>query len=72
MSEEQVVERSKRIYLVWTLEDDYGYYEQYDTLEDAVKEHEREEIFIATPKLLGKFQSKVKMVRVRKRKKVKK
>ena len=71
------MERPKRIYLVWVLEnedkdDEYGFFEQFDHLEDAVKEHEKEDIYVATPKLLGKFVSKVKMVRVRKRKRAKK
>ncbi len=59
----------EKIYLVWVpevLDDDAGtveggYYNQFDTLEDAVEEANGEEVFEAAPKSLGyaKVETKI-------------
>lgn len=64
-------EKPKKLYLVWTGDDDYQYFEQFDSLEDAVNES-KTEVYIAIVRRLGVFQKRRKVVRVKPRKKAKK
>lgn len=68
-SEQQ--EKPKKLYLVWNEDDEFAYFEQFDSLEDAVRS-EKTEVYIATIRRLGVFQKKNKVVRIKPRKKAKK
>lgn len=61
-----------KIYLVWddtdADKDTEGYWAQYLCLEDAVNEHEGEEIFEAIPKSIGYFEIKTSVVKSKKKK----
>lgn len=61
----------KAVYLVLqTNEEGYEYYNQYDSLNDAVSsEKEPVEVYRAIPRLVGKFKKAAKIIRVKKRKK---
>lgn len=62
--------KKAKIYLVPSGEDkdeNYFWY-QYQSLQDAVDEHHGQEVYIATPKLLGRFVMKTKVVKLKKRK----
>lgn len=66
--------KTDKIYLVWQKEDDFEYFLQYNSLEDAVTENTCSEsdeandieVFEATPKLLGTFKLLPTKVRVKK------
>lgn len=64
-------EKPKKLYLVWNDDDEYQYFEQFDSLEDAVRES-KTEVFIASIRRLGVFQKRNKVIRVKPRKKAKK
>jgi hypothetical protein len=68
------MEKKNKLYLVWCQEQeddvDSGFWNQYTSLEDAVStEGDSVEVFIATPKRLGKFKRAVKTIRIKTRKK---
>lgn len=69
MQQEQ--EKPKKLYLVWTGDDEYQYFEQFDSLEDAVTES-KTEVYVASIRRLGVFQKRNKVIRVKPRKKAKK
>jgi hypothetical protein len=60
-----------KVYLVWTepAGDDSGYWSTYTSREDAYDAHcYGVEIFIATPRSLGKFKRETVLKRIAKRK----
>jgi len=61
--------------LVWRApvdsDSDVGYWEQFESLDEAASNHPTEEIFRARPRLLGKFRMERKPVRIRPRKRKK-
>lgn len=64
-------EKPKKLYLVWNDSDEYHYFEQFDSLEDAVTES-KTEVYVASIRRLGVFQKRNKVIRVKPRKKAKK
>ena len=64
-------EKPKKLYLVWNDDDEYQYFEQFDSLEDAVNES-KTEVYVASIRRLGVFQKRNKVIRVKPRKKAKK
>lgn len=68
IEENTPVEKKMVQYAVWEEDGESGYWALYDTLEDAVHEHENEEVYEMKPKLLGTFSSKVVLVKSKKRK----
>lgn len=72
------MKRTDKVYLVWVEENDVGYWNQYESLEDAVGSHQADaenegydgvEIYEATPKLLGIYSTKVSVVKKKSKKK---
>ena len=66
--------KKMKLYFAW-LEDanpENSYWQQYDSLEDAVGENEGEEIFAAELKKLGVFKREVSLVRQKSKKKARK
>lgn len=61
----------KTMYVVWMDGEDEQYFNQYNSLEDAVSENPNEEVFEAKLKSLGRFELFVKKV-IKKSKKTKK
>lgn len=64
-------EKPKKLYLVWNGDDEYQYFEQFDSLEDAVTDS-KTEVYVASIRRLGVFQKRNKVIRVKPRKKAKK
>lgn len=66
----------KKMYLIKMTDDndpDNRYWNQFETLEDAVSEGgDGTEVYYAEPKLLGKFKRKAEIVKIKSRKKRKK
>lgn len=67
--------KGNKIYLVWNEDDvnednsDGAYWEQFNTIEDAVSTRgDGCEVWVAEPRLLGVYKRKVEMVKVKKRK----
>jgi hypothetical protein len=61
----------KKVFLKWVepiddTEDSGAYWEQFSSLEDAVTS-EAEEIYVAEPKLLGRYQRKTVIEKVKQR-----
>lgn len=57
-------------YGVWNTDNDTGYWDLYDSVEDAVSTHgDGCEVYIIVPKKLGTFKRSVKIVKIKKRKK---
>lgn len=59
-------------YMVWMApedENDCGYFEQFNTIADAVDSHGDVEIYKADIKPIGKYKSQTKIVKIAKRKK---
>lgn len=50
-------------YAFWVTEEDYGYWMLYDSLEDAVREAKGEDIFEFNAKRLGKYKTKVVIIK---------
>lgn len=62
--------KHKLIYLVWNSDDpDCNYWEQFDSLSEAVTNHPKKEVFTAKPRLLGRFNMKTAPVRIKRKKK---
>lgn len=60
----------KKIYMVWQGGENEQFFNQFETIEDAVySEGDVAEVYVAEPKYLGKFKRKVEMVKIKKRKK---
>lgn len=63
----------KEVYLVWQNAEDEQFFNQYDSLEDAVASEENPvEVYLAKPKMLGTFKVATKVVKSRKGKKLSK
>lgn len=61
--------KKQLIYLVRNEEDPtFPYWEQFDSLQDAVSTHPKEQVFTAKPRLLGRFRMKNAPVRLKVRK----
>lgn len=60
-------EKNKKIYMVFDETDNYWL--QFDSLLDAASEAGTREVYIATPKLLGKFKVITKPVKIKNKKK---
>ena len=57
--------KGEKIYLVWQDGEDENYYNQYESLEDAVSsEEEPVEVFEADLKSLGQFRMQTKVVKI--------
>lgn len=52
--------------------DDGGYWLMYDTLEDAVSDNGKTDVYRLTAKRLGQYRRAIKMVKIKKRKIAKK
>ena len=67
-------EKPKKLYLVWNDSDEYQYFEQFDSLEDALSSqgNQKTEVFIASIRRLGEFKREMRCIRVKPRKKAKK
>lgn len=65
------MKKGEKIYLVYDSDDDSddnGYYNQYDTLKDAVRDNEDKDIFEISLKSLGTFNLKVEEKLIKKKK----
>lgn len=58
------MEKNKTLYLVWQQEGDCTYWNQYESLEEAVGSEGGKNVTVyeATPKLVGTYDSSVKTV----------
>lgn len=54
----------KKVYLVKQIEEDCSYWDQFASLEDAVNE-DNTEVWVAEPKLLGRFSRKTELVKIK-------
>jgi hypothetical protein len=63
--------KESKIYLAKSFDDngDFESWNQYISLFDAVSENNRMDIYVATPRKIGKFQIKTKPVRIKSRRK---
>lgn len=59
-----------KLYFVWRPEEDPQYFQQYDTLEEAVDDNDEPvEVYEADLKLVGNFESKMVYSKVKAKKK---
>jgi len=64
------MKKQKPVYLVWQDGEDLEFWNQYESLNDAVSsEEEPVEVYRAQPRLVGKFKKAAKLIRVKERSK---
>ncbi len=56
----------EKVFLVWQDGVDQQFWNQYESLEDAVSDNQEVEIYEAIPKLLGKFKVVAQKLKVKK------
>lgn len=64
--------KQNKVYLVWADGEDEQYWNQFDSLEEAVTYEGGSapvEVYVATPKRIGRFKRKHVLIRVKNRKK---
>lgn len=75
MKNSEEIPQKNKVYLVWQepdIEGENGYWNQYDSISDAVRENgDGSEVYVSTPKRLGKYRmrSGAERIKTRKRKK---